>query len=93
MIRAHIQIGGRVQGVGFRANARRVASQLSLSGWVRNLPAGGVEAVVEGTQEEVERFIQWCHRGPTGAYVADVQVEREEPTGEFHGFTVRRTWP
>lgn len=93
MIRAHLHIRGRVQGVGYRANARRVASQLDLKGWIRNTPNGGVEAVVEGNQEMVDRFIQWCHRGPTGAHVIDVQVENEEATGEFHWFTVRRTWP
>ena len=92
MIQAHLVITGRVQGVGFRAHTRRQANRLGLKGWVRNLPGGDVEAVVEGTEEEVERFIQWCHRGPTMAYVSEVRVEKKEATGEFQGFTVRRSW-
>ncbi|HUV55259.1 MAG TPA: acylphosphatase [Candidatus Krumholzibacteriaceae bacterium] len=93
MIRAHLLIRGRVQGVGYRANARRVANQLNLKGWIRNTPNGDVEAVVEGSEETVDRLIQWCHRGPTGAHVTEVRVEKEEATGVFLGFTVRRTWP
>jgi len=57
------------------------------------MPNGDVEAVVEGSEEMVERLIQWCHRGPTGAHVTEVRVQHETPTGEFHGFTIRRTWP
>ena len=93
MIRVHLLIKGRVQGVGYRANTRRVASQLGLKGWVRNTPNGDVEVVVEGSEEMVGRLIQWCRRGPTGAHVADVQVRYETPKGEFHGFTIKRTWP
>ncbi|MBN2336686.1 acylphosphatase [Candidatus Bathyarchaeota archaeon] len=92
MIRAHLQIRGRVQGVGYRANARRVANQLNLKGWVRNTPRGDVEAIVEGSEEEVDRFIQWCHRGPTRAHVTEVTAEKLKATGEFPGFTVKRTW-
>jgi acylphosphatase len=92
VIRVHLLVKGRVQGVGYRANTRRMASQLNLTGWVRNTPNGGVEAVVEGSEEMVERLIQWCRRGPTGAHVTDVEVRHETPEGEFHRFTIRRTW-
>ncbi len=81
-----------MQGVGYRANTRRVANRLDLKGWVRNMPNGDVEAVVEGSEEMVDRLIQWCHRGPTGAHVTDIQVRHETPKGEFHRFTIRRTW-
>lgn len=91
MIRAHILITGRVHGVGFRANARRMAYQLGLKGWVRNLRDGSVEITVEGEEELVERLIQWCHRGPTSAYVSNVTVETSEALGEFNGFTVKST--
>jgi len=91
MIRAHILITGRVHGVGFRANARRMAHQLGLKGWVRNLRDGSVEITVEGEEELVERLIQWCHRGPTSAYVSNVTVETSEALGEFNGFTVKST--
>jgi acylphosphatase len=90
LIRVHLLIKGRVQGVGYRANARRRAYQLDLKGWVRNLRDGSVEALVEGKKEQVDKFVRWCHRGPTMAHVQSIQVTEEEPTGEFSGFHVRR---
>ena len=90
MIRANLVIKGRVQGVGFRANARRKASGLGLKGWVKNLQDGNVELVVEGEEQLVDRLIEWCHHGPSGAYVSDVKIEKTEPTGEFWGFNVKR---
>ena len=90
MMRAHIYIMGRVHGVGFRSNARRRASQMYLAGWVRNLLDGRVEAVAEGPEEDVEKFIQWCRRGPTMAHVTDIKVMRLPATGEFQGFRVKR---
>ncbi|MCB2173062.1 acylphosphatase [archaeon] len=89
MIRAHITVEGRVQGVGYRANTRRMANQLKLKGWVRNLRDGRVEIIVEGEEEMVDRLIQWCHRGPTSAYVRNVSVEISEPRREFDRFRVK----
>ncbi|MFC1802383.1 acylphosphatase [Thermoproteota archaeon] len=91
MIRAHIIVEGRVQGVGFRANTRRMANQLGLKGWARNLRDGRVEIVVEGELELAERLIQWCNRGPTSAYVSKITTEKTEATGEFNRFTVKST--
>jgi acylphosphatase len=88
MIRARIAIAGRVQGVYFRASARDVAHAQRLSGWVRNCLDGDVEAVVEGEENAVRAFIAWCHHGPPGAYVTDVQVISEPYTGEVQGFRV-----
>ena len=91
MIRAHLLIQGRVQGVGYRANARRRANRLNLRGWVRNMRNGDVEILVEGPEVEVDRLIVWCHRGPTSAYVSKVNVEKTEATNKFDGFAVKRT--
>ncbi len=91
MIRAHLLIEGRVQGVGFRANTRRMANKLNLRGWVRNLRNGDVEILVEGPEVEVQKLIVWCHRGPTSAFVSMVKVEKNEATGGFDGFIVKRT--
>jgi acylphosphatase len=91
MIRAHITVVGRVQGVGYRANIRRKAYQLGLKGWARNLRDGRVEIIVEGEEEMIDRIIQWCHRGPTGAYVSKVNMEKAEATGEFQRFTIKST--
>jgi acylphosphatase len=88
MIRARIVVSGRVQGVYFRASARDVALARRLSGWVRNRLDGDVEAVVEGEEDAVQAFIAWCHDGPPGAYVADVQVAAEPYTREFQGFRI-----
>ncbi|OKH15334.1 acylphosphatase [Fischerella major NIES-592] len=88
-IRAHLFISGRVQGVGYRFATVDTASQLGLSGWVRNLPDGRVEAVFEGVQEVVEEMIRWCHQGPPAATVKDVVVEYEKPEG-LNRFEVRR---
>jgi len=82
MKRAYVRIYGRVQGVWFRANTKEIADKLGLKGWVRNMPDGSVEAVFEGDDENVEKAIEWCHRGPPLARVDRVEVEYEEPKGE-----------
>jgi acylphosphatase len=85
--RVRVQVQGRVQGVFFRAEARARAESLGVAGWIRNLPDGRVEAVFEGEDERVESMVEWCRRGPAGAEVEAVDVEREEPVGET-GFRV-----
>ncbi|MBD6618482.1 acylphosphatase [Komarekiella sp. 'clone 1'] len=89
LIRAHVFISGRVQGVGYRYATVDTASQLGLTGWVRNLPDDRVEAVFEGTREVVEEMVRWCHSGPPAAVVKEVVVEYEEPEG-LRGFEVGR---
>ena len=91
MIRAHILVEGRVQGVGYRSNTQRMANTLNLKGWVRNLRDGKVEITVEGEEPDIDRLVHWCHRGPTSAYVKNIQIEKTEPTGEFNRFTVKNT--
>lgn len=88
-IRAHVLIQGRVQGVFFRASTEDEANRLGLTGWVRNLPGGGVEAVFEGEEERVEEIIAWCHEGPSYAHVTEVGVNHEPYTGEFDSFLVK----
>jgi acylphosphatase len=75
-------VSGRVQGVGFRYATMTRARSRGVSGHVRNLPDGAVEAVFEGAPEAVDALVAWCKRGPTGARVDDVKVELETPTGE-----------
>ena len=88
LTRVHVIVKGRVQGVCFRAETQYEARKLGLSGWVRNLRDGSVEAVFEGEKSDVERMIQWCGRGPISAMVKDLFVEHENYTGEFDGFSV-----
>jgi acylphosphatase len=82
MKRARVRVHGRVQGVFFRVEARDRARSLGVSGWVRNVPGGDVEAVFEGEPPQVESMVQWCQRGPSGASVDGVDVTWEEPRGE-----------
>ena len=88
MIRYRVLISGRVQGVAYRDSCRRVAEQHGVTGWVRNLPDGSVEAVFEGRSADVGRLVEWSRRGPRLAEVADVRVHAEEPEG-ISGFQVR----
>jgi acylphosphatase len=78
-----------VQGVGYRFSTLDEASQQGVTGWVSNLPDGRVEAVFEGTKEDVEAMIRWCHRGPRSAIVKNVTVEWEEHVG-LSGFEIKR---
>ncbi|MHC1629386.1 MAG: acylphosphatase [Methanoculleaceae archaeon] len=89
-VRAHIWISGRVQGVYFRNAVEVVAGERGVTGWVRNLADGRVEAVFEGTREDVEEVIAFCRHGPPAARVSDVAVEWEEPAGEA-GFQILLT--
>ena len=89
MKRAHIFIKGRVQGVFFRQGTYEKAVELGISGWVRNLPDGRVEAVFEGEEEKINKIIQWAKEGPPIAKVEEVEIKWEKPTGEFDGFQIR----
>lgn len=82
-------ITGRVQGVGFRFFARDLAGREGVTGWVRNLPDGGVEAYAEGESESVTRMERALRQGPPGARVEAVRVDTEEPTGAFSRFDIR----
>jgi len=88
-VRAHVYISGRVQGVFFRYETRRMAIRYGVSGWVRNLPDGRVEAVFEGEKEAVESMIRFCRRGPPAAVVRHVEVLWEKPEGDLWGFQIR----
>lgn len=92
MIRVHIYIFGVVQGVFYRDWTRKNALELGLTGWVKNLFDGKVEAVFEGEEEKVREMVRRCHQGPPAALVEKVEVEWEEspPTGggEFKNFKI-----
>jgi acylphosphatase len=88
--RARILVSGKVQGVFFRDHTQRWASSLGLSGWVRNLADGRVEALVEGDKEIIESLERKLRVGPPLSRVDNVHTEWEEYKGEFLGFRV--TW-
>ena len=86
---ARLVISGRVQGVGFRMSACDEAHRVGVTGWVRNLPGGAVEALAEGERAALDRFIAWCQHGPPLSRVDDVSVERGDASGDFRGFDYR----
>jgi acylphosphatase len=89
--RAHIRLVGRVQGVGFRYYTANEAERRRLTGWVRNLDSGGVEAVFQGPRQMVEDMLRWCADGPPGAYVRDSSVSWDEPPEFLESFDIRPT--
>ncbi|MBI1971424.1 MAG: acylphosphatase [Candidatus Wildermuthbacteria bacterium] len=88
-IRIHLFVSGRVQGVLFRQHARARALELGLKGWARNLLDDRVEIIAEGEKENIEKFIEWCKKGPPMAKVEHVAVSFEGYKGEFKDFSVR----
>lgn len=90
LVRAHLFIKGRVQGVLFRDWTLREAQGKRLTGWVRNLTDGRVEAVFEGPREKVEEMVEKCREGPSAASVEHIDVFWEEATGEFKRFEIAR---
>lgn len=89
MVRVHLWVEGRVQGVFFRASTQAEARRLGLTGWVKNCPDGSVEAAAEGEKEKLEALVAWCRSGPPGARVDRIRLQWEEYRGEFADFRVR----
>jgi acylphosphatase len=91
IIRVHIWVKGRVQGVGFRAHVEFHALELEVAGWVRNIGWDTVETVAEGTREQTDQFIEMVKTGPRASRVDEARVEYENPTGYLDGFTVKHS--
>lgn len=84
-----IIIAGLVQGVFFRQSTKERAVSLGITGEVRNMPDGTVHIIATGTGEQINQLVEWCHKGPDEANVANVDV-REVPLQYFNGFTIAR---
>jgi acylphosphatase len=89
MIARRAIVSGRVQGIGFRFFAERAAKKAGVFGWVRNLPDGRVETVVEGSDDAVARYLDEIRRGPLGSRVTDVAVEDRQPE-KLQSFEITR---
>ncbi len=89
MVRAHVVVEGRVQGVAFRYFTAGEAERLGIEGWVRNQRNGTVEAVFEGDDAAVKKMVEWCRAGPPSAIVGSVDVKWEDYRGEFTGFIIQ----
>lgn len=87
--RSHIFVSGRVQGVYYRQTTLKVAAELEVSGWVKNLMDGRVEALIEGDADAVDTMVEWCKKGPSSAKVTQLENFEEEYKGEFEKFRVK----
>ena len=88
-IRTTVIVRGLVQGVGFRYYTTKTATRNQVTGWVKNLEDGSVQACFEGEEEQVRAMVEWCRRGPNLARVEELIEERGDYTGEFSGFDTR----
>jgi acylphosphatase len=88
LVRVHVFVDGRVQGVAYRFYAEKHAARVGVTGWVRNLADGRVEVLAEGSAEDVGAFLERLKEGPSQARVERFDVRREPPTGEFRDFRI-----
>ncbi len=86
--RREVHYSGRVQGVGFRYTTRSIAQQFAVTGYVKNLPDGSVELVVEGRPEEIQAMLR-AVQAEMGRYIRDVRDTPSRATDGFSGFDVR----
>ena len=89
LIRIHIWVTGRVQGVGFRAFVQQSGVLFNLTGWVRNVGYDTVETVAEGPRERLEKFAEAVKTGPRAGRVEEARIEWETARGEFQNFGVK----
>lgn len=80
---------GKVQGVYFRYNTKKKAEKEGVTGWVKNLRDGRVEAIFEGPKDKVNEVIRWCCEEQPHALVDDVEVKEEEYAKEFDRFRIK----
>ncbi len=87
---AHLDIivTGRVQGVGFRYNARQAAERLGLKGYARNLPDGSVAIEVEGSDTALRKFLEWCKQGSSNSQVNHLEVSTKSAVKGHRDFRV-----
>jgi len=88
-IRLRIKVFGTVQGVGFRYFTQRLASDLGLEGFVKNMPDGTVQVEVEGDQDSIESFIKRLYEGPAASRVSKIDTEDLPSGGDYGGFEIR----
>ena len=85
----HLFIKGKVQGVFYRVTAKKVADKYKITGWVKNTKEGNVEITATGSEEFLNKFIQWCKTGPEKATVEDVIITTL-PAHSFSDFKIVR---
>jgi acylphosphatase len=89
IISARLLITGKVQGVYFRFNMQQIAKKNSVVGWVRNLPDGRVEALLNGNKIDVNNVVEWSKIGPENSRVDEVKIEYGEHSREYSDFVIQ----
>lgn len=89
MQRVHIIIQGNVQGVFFRANAKKIAESLGLRGYAKNMDDGTVKVIAQGSKEKLKELIEFCKKGSEMSKVSKIDFKFEKANDEFDGFEVR----
>ena len=89
LISARLLITGKVQGVYFRFNMQQIAKKNSVVGWVRNLPDGRVEALLNGNKIDVNNVVEWSKIGPENSRVDEVKIEYGEHSREYSDFVIQ----
>jgi len=84
-----VVVKGRIQGVGYRANTHKKATQLGITGYIRSVQGREIELVAEGKEEALEELIEFLEEGPSGAEIEECQVEWIEVTDEFIRFSIK----
>jgi acylphosphatase len=85
----HVRVEGEVQGVGYRFFAENAARNLQLTGWVRNLPGGAVEAEAEGMRGDLEKWLGALRQGPPGSTVTHLTANWYSYSGKYSAFEIR----
>ena len=88
MIRRTVLFSGRVQGVGFRHTTYTLARDYEVTGYVKNLADGRVEAVIEGRPQEVDRFLGALQQD-MGSFIKNTDVQEGQASGQFERFEIR----
>jgi acylphosphatase len=83
-----IIVTGDVQGVGFRHYTYKLASELGLKGYVRNMPGNKVEIVAEGTENAITELVEFCKKGPSSGYVNDIKINYSKPSNNYVDFRI-----
>ncbi|RLI62964.1 MAG: acylphosphatase [Promethearchaeia archaeon] len=82
------QVFGRVQGVWFRGTTQKMATQLALTGWVKNELDGSVRVFAEGPEDAIKKLVEWLHQGPSYAKVMKVKYDIQEGIRKYHTFSI-----
>jgi acylphosphatase len=88
MKRIHVIYSGRVQGIGFRFTAERIALSLGITGWVKNLFNGKVEIVAEADEKKIDKFLEEINSSFSN-YIQNQDLDWQEATGEFKNFGIK----